>query len=171
MISFARGAPAPECLPADELADCARAALERDGVAVLSYGAGAGRPAGVSLHDPDLPEPERAHALGRAPAPDRRARPRARAARARGRPLRPRPLRGRGAADAVRARGRRARLLLLVVLEDDRAGASGRLLRVAGDARRAARGGRRLDVHLTAVPVAGDGLRVPAPRQLRAEQI
>src|SRR5438128_4936682 len=42
MISFARGAPAPECLPADELADCARAALERDGVAVLSYGAGGG---------------------------------------------------------------------------------------------------------------------------------
>src|SRR5712691_12514643 len=42
MISFARGAPAPECLPADELADCAHAAVERDGVAVLSYGAGGG---------------------------------------------------------------------------------------------------------------------------------
>ena len=42
MISFARGAPAPECLPVQELAACARAALERDGVAVLSYGPGGG---------------------------------------------------------------------------------------------------------------------------------
>jgi 2-aminoadipate transaminase len=41
-ISFGRGAPAPECLPVEELADCARAALERDGVAVLSYGPGGG---------------------------------------------------------------------------------------------------------------------------------
>jgi DNA-binding transcriptional MocR family regulator len=41
-ISFARGIPAPECLPVDELADCARAAVERDGRTVLSYGAGAG---------------------------------------------------------------------------------------------------------------------------------
>jgi 2-aminoadipate transaminase len=38
MISFARGVPAPECLPVDELADCARAALERDGKTILSYG-------------------------------------------------------------------------------------------------------------------------------------
>ena len=38
MISFARGAPAPECLPVQELAECAKGALERDGVAVLSYG-------------------------------------------------------------------------------------------------------------------------------------
>jgi 2-aminoadipate transaminase len=37
-ISFARGIPAPECLPVDELADCARAAIERDGETVLSYG-------------------------------------------------------------------------------------------------------------------------------------
>jgi 2-aminoadipate transaminase len=37
-ISFARGVPAPECLPVDELAECARAALERDGRTVLSYG-------------------------------------------------------------------------------------------------------------------------------------
>ena len=44
MISFARGAPAPECLPVAELADCARAALERDGVPVLSYGPGGGYP-------------------------------------------------------------------------------------------------------------------------------
>jgi DNA-binding transcriptional MocR family regulator len=42
VISFARGVPAPECLPVEELADCARAAIERDGRAVLSYGAGGG---------------------------------------------------------------------------------------------------------------------------------
>ncbi|HLY86325.1 MAG TPA: PLP-dependent aminotransferase family protein [Gaiellaceae bacterium] len=42
MISFARGAPAPECLDVEELADCARAALERDGVSILSYGPGGG---------------------------------------------------------------------------------------------------------------------------------
>ncbi len=38
LISFARGVPAPDCLPVEELADCARAAIERDGDAVLSYG-------------------------------------------------------------------------------------------------------------------------------------
>jgi 2-aminoadipate transaminase len=37
-ISFARGVPAPECIPVEELADCARAAIERDGTTVLSYG-------------------------------------------------------------------------------------------------------------------------------------
>src|SRR3954451_2820886 len=42
MISFARGVPAPECLAVDELADCARAAVERDGRAILSYGPGGG---------------------------------------------------------------------------------------------------------------------------------
>jgi len=41
-ISFARGVPAPECLPVEELADCARAAIERGGPAVLSYGPAAG---------------------------------------------------------------------------------------------------------------------------------
>jgi 2-aminoadipate transaminase len=41
-ISFARGIPTPECLPVEELADCARAAIERDGRTILSYGAGAG---------------------------------------------------------------------------------------------------------------------------------
>ena len=41
-ISFARGVPAPECLPVAELADCAKAALERDGTAVLLYGPGGG---------------------------------------------------------------------------------------------------------------------------------
>jgi 2-aminoadipate transaminase len=42
LISFGRGAPAPECLPVEELADCARTALERDGVTILSYGVGGG---------------------------------------------------------------------------------------------------------------------------------
>jgi DNA-binding transcriptional MocR family regulator len=42
VISFARGAPAPECLPAEQLADCARDALLRDGTTVLSYGTAPG---------------------------------------------------------------------------------------------------------------------------------
>ena len=41
-ISLARGVPAPECLPVEELADCARVALERDGRTVLSYGSPSG---------------------------------------------------------------------------------------------------------------------------------
>jgi 2-aminoadipate transaminase len=41
-ISFARGIPAPECLPVEELAECARVAIERDGRTVLSYGPAAG---------------------------------------------------------------------------------------------------------------------------------
>ena len=41
-ISFARGAPAPELIPSAELADCARAAAERDGASVFSYGPGGG---------------------------------------------------------------------------------------------------------------------------------
>jgi len=41
-ISFARGIPAPECLPLEELADCAHTAIERDGRTVLSYGSPAG---------------------------------------------------------------------------------------------------------------------------------
>jgi DNA-binding transcriptional MocR family regulator len=42
MISLARGVPAPECIPVEELADCARAAIEADGATVLSYGSSAG---------------------------------------------------------------------------------------------------------------------------------
>ena len=42
MISFARGIPAPEILPVSELADCARAAVERDGEVALNYGPVAG---------------------------------------------------------------------------------------------------------------------------------
>ena len=41
MISFARGAPAPECLAVELLADCARVAVERD-ASVLAYGPGGG---------------------------------------------------------------------------------------------------------------------------------
>jgi 2-aminoadipate transaminase len=41
VISFARGAPAPECLDAGLLADCARAAIASDST-VLAYGAGGG---------------------------------------------------------------------------------------------------------------------------------
>src|ERR687887_1667456 len=43
-ISLARGVPAPECIPVEELADCARAAIERDGATVLSYGPVGGYP-------------------------------------------------------------------------------------------------------------------------------
>lgn len=42
LISFARGAPAPECLAVELIADCARVAIERGGAAVLSYGPGGG---------------------------------------------------------------------------------------------------------------------------------
>jgi DNA-binding transcriptional MocR family regulator len=42
VISFARGAPAPECLAVDLLADSAKGAIERDGTTVLSYGTGLG---------------------------------------------------------------------------------------------------------------------------------
>lgn len=41
-ISFARGVPAPECIPVELLADCARAVVERDGTTVLSYGSSSG---------------------------------------------------------------------------------------------------------------------------------
>jgi 2-aminoadipate transaminase len=41
-VSFARGVPAPDCLPEQELADCVRTVLERDGKTILSYGSGAG---------------------------------------------------------------------------------------------------------------------------------
>lgn len=43
-ISFARGAPCPEALSGDLIADCARAALDADAVRLLSYGAGNGYP-------------------------------------------------------------------------------------------------------------------------------
>ena len=42
VISLARGAPAPELLPLEELADCAAAVLAREGKTILTYGSGAG---------------------------------------------------------------------------------------------------------------------------------
>ena len=41
-ISLARGVPAPECVPVEELAECARAAIQDDGATILSYGAAGG---------------------------------------------------------------------------------------------------------------------------------
>ena len=41
-ISFARGAPAPELIPADELADCAHDVARKDGARVFAYGPGSG---------------------------------------------------------------------------------------------------------------------------------
>jgi 2-aminoadipate transaminase len=41
-ISFARGAPAPELIPADQLAECAYAVAQREGAKVFSYGSGGG---------------------------------------------------------------------------------------------------------------------------------
>jgi 2-aminoadipate transaminase len=41
-ISLARGIPAPECIPVDELAECARAAILNDGATALSYGPSGG---------------------------------------------------------------------------------------------------------------------------------
>ena len=41
-ISFARGAPAPECLDPELVSDCAQVALARDGRTILAYGAGGG---------------------------------------------------------------------------------------------------------------------------------
>ena len=38
VISFARGVPAPDCLPVEQIADCARAVVERDGTTILNYG-------------------------------------------------------------------------------------------------------------------------------------
>jgi 2-aminoadipate transaminase len=41
-ISLARGVPAPECIPVEELAECARAAILNDGPTALSYGSSGG---------------------------------------------------------------------------------------------------------------------------------
>jgi DNA-binding transcriptional MocR family regulator len=41
-ISFARGAPAPECLDPELVSACAASALERDGATILAYGTGGG---------------------------------------------------------------------------------------------------------------------------------
>jgi 2-aminoadipate transaminase len=44
VISFARGMPGPDLLPIEEFADCARAALQRDGATALNYGPPGGYP-------------------------------------------------------------------------------------------------------------------------------
>src|SRR5215210_5830724 len=41
-ISLARGVPAPECVPVEELAECAGAAVRGDGATILSYGPAGG---------------------------------------------------------------------------------------------------------------------------------
>jgi DNA-binding transcriptional MocR family regulator len=41
-ISFARGAPAPELIPAQELAECAHEVALRDGASIFAYGPGSG---------------------------------------------------------------------------------------------------------------------------------
>jgi 2-aminoadipate transaminase len=41
-ISFARGAPSPDLIPAEELAECAYAVAQRDGAKVFAYGPGGG---------------------------------------------------------------------------------------------------------------------------------
>ena len=59
-ISLARGVPAPECLALEELADCARAAIERDGATALNYGpAGGYAPLREWIADRHSVEPER----------------------------------------------------------------------------------------------------------------
>ena len=54
-ISFARGVPAPECLPVDTLAECAHSALERDGRTILSYGPSPGD-APRAQHAEEMPQ-------------------------------------------------------------------------------------------------------------------
>jgi DNA-binding transcriptional MocR family regulator len=59
-ISLARGVPAPECLALEELADCAHAAIERDGATALNYGpAGGYAPLREWIADRHRVEPER----------------------------------------------------------------------------------------------------------------
>ena len=252
-ISFARGVPAPECLPIEELAECARAALiEGRRAPCCSTGRGRLRPAArvdrrasrrragarrdherlpaglrlprraarearrracssrrrrttarsrssaprrrhrrradgrgrprsprssgsrrrrrVPLHDPDLPEPDRA-ARSRSSGASGSSSSRASATCSCSRTTRTGSCastasRCRRCSSSPAARGRRLRLVLL---EDGRAGRARRLLRPAARAREADRGARDVDVHLAAVPDAGDRARVLAPRQLRAE--
>ena len=108
MISFARGAPAPECLDADLLADCARAAIETRPVGArlrprrrLRAAARVARRPARGRAGPGPPDDRRPPGLRllRGGAPRRAARPRA----GRGADLRPpaedpRPARSRGRA-------------------------------------------------------------------------
>lgn len=59
-ISFARGVPAPDCLPVEDLAECAQAVVSRDGRRVLNYGpAGGYAPLRHRLAEAHAVEPER----------------------------------------------------------------------------------------------------------------
>ena len=127
------------------------------------------RAALLPLHDPDVPEPERAVAFDRAAPADRRDRRGPPARRARGRPVRPRPLRGRCSAEPSRARGRRARLVHVLVLEDRRTGLRTGYFVLPADTARVVRGARGVDLHLATLPRAGDRCRAHRPRALRAE--
>ncbi len=122
------------------------------------------RPPVVPLHDPDVPEPERADAVARAPRAARRDRARARARGPRGRPVRARPLRGRGAASLLELEGGDARHVHVVVLEDRRARRANGVLRLPDADAPRVRGTSRLDVHLAAVSPAGDRARSSSQR-------
>src|SRR5205814_198184 len=112
VISFARGVPAPECLAVDDLADCARTVIERDG---------------RQLRGPRLPDPGGADDERRAPRADRGDRAAGERDALRGRPLRPDPLRGRIAPGALRPH-RQGVDLQLVLLEDGGARPASRLV-------------------------------------------
>src|SRR5437660_1553234 len=138
-ISFARGVPAPECLPVEELADCARAAIAQGGPAVLSYGPGGGyTPLRGWIAERYGVEPERVVLTNGS-------------------------LQGFVFLAELLAPGKR------VLVEAPTYDRPLRLVRPAARPGCRARSGRRLDVHLAALPHRGDGVRVPAPRQLRAE--
>ena len=130
-ISFARGAPAPELIPSAELADCARAAAERDGAERLRLRARRRLRAATRV---GRGTPRRRTAAGR--TDDGRA-PRIRALRGRGAraPTRSSPRGGpdlRPAAADPRSRGRRGR--------------------IAGDGRRGTRSGGALERELARSP-------------------
>ena len=254
MISFARGAPAPECLDAELLADCARAAVLGD-PGVLAYGPGGGYEPlrawlgarhgvdaarvvvtngglqGFVFYAEELLAERPGRVLVEAPTYDRPLKILARlgaeivpvAMDAEG--LDPdaleRELRGgetsflytiptfQNPSGRTLSTERRRRVVELArehgvpVLEDDPYGLvryegepppslheleGGDLVTYASsfsktvapgvrvgwfaapaDAGRADRGARRLELHLAAVPDAGDGLRADRPRRLRAE--
>ena len=245
MISFARGVPAPECLAVEELADCARAAVERDGHAILSYGPGGGygplrerlaaqhgvapsrvvitsgslqgfvflaeqlvrpgtkvlveaptydRPLKIltrlgaeivavpmdeeGLIPDELPDGEFAflytiptfqNPSGRTLSVERRRRIVELARERELLVLEDDPYGlvrydGEPVPSMFELADGEAHRVLLVLLEDGRARSARRLVRAAGAARGRDRGARGLDVHLAAVPLAGDRARVPGTR-------
>ena len=126
----------------------------------------------VPVHDPDLPEPERADALARAAARDRRARAR----RAKLLVVEDDPYclvryEGERLPSLFELAGGRGCRLLVLVLEDRRARAPGRLPdRARRSSRCRARGTRRPDLRLAGAAAAGDRPRVRQPRAARAER-